>query len=52
MITNNTRRTGQIESKIGMAKAAFNNKKTLFTSKLDLHLKKKRVKCHTWIMAA
>jgi hypothetical protein len=30
----------EIKSRICMAKAAFNRKKTLFTSKLDLHLKK------------
>jgi hypothetical protein len=29
-----------------MAKAAFNKKKTLFTSKLDLELRKKLVKCY------
>jgi hypothetical protein len=29
-----------------MAKAAFNRKKTLFTSKLDLELRKKSVKCY------
>jgi len=29
-----------------MAKAAFNEKKTLFTSKLDLNLRKKLVKCY------
>jgi len=34
-----------------MAKAAFNKKKTLFTSKLDLNLRKKLVKCHIWSMA-
>jgi hypothetical protein len=33
-----------------MAKAAF-NEKTLFTSKLDLNLKKKLVKCYIWSMA-
>ena len=31
-----------------MAKAAFNNKKTLFTSKSDLNLRKKLVKCYIW----
>jgi len=30
-------------------KAAF-NKKTLFTSKLDLNLRKKLVKCYIWSM--
>ena len=34
-----------------MAKAAFNNKKTLFTSKLDSNLRKKLVKCYIWSMA-
>ena len=33
-----------------MAKAAF-NKKTLFTSKLNLNLRKKLVKCYVWNMA-
>jgi hypothetical protein len=33
-----------------MAKAAF-NKKTLFTSKLDLNLRKKLVNCYTWSTA-
>jgi hypothetical protein len=31
-----------------MAKAAFNSKKTLFTSKLDLDLRMKLVKCYIW----
>jgi hypothetical protein len=34
-----------------MAKAAFNKKKTLFTSKLDLSLRKKLVKCYIWSIA-
>jgi len=34
-----------------MAKAAFNKKKNRFTSKLDLHLRKKLVKCYVWSMA-
>jgi hypothetical protein len=34
-----------------MAKAAFNKKKTLFTSKLDLELRKKLVKCYIWSIA-
>ena len=34
-----------------MAKDAFNKKKNLFTSKLDLNLKKKLVKCYVWSMA-
>ena len=34
-----------------MTKAAFNKKKTLFTSKLDLNLRKKLVNCYIWSMA-
>ena len=34
-----------------MTKAAFNKKKTHFTSKLDLNLRKKLVKCYIWSMA-
>ena len=36
MLTNDGRCTYEIKSRIPMAKAAFNKKKTLFTSKLDL----------------
>jgi hypothetical protein len=34
-----------------MAKETFNRKKTLFTSKLDLELRKKLVKCYIWSIA-
>ena len=34
-----------------MTKAAFNKQKTLFTSKLDLNLRKKLVKCYIRSMA-
>ena len=34
-----------------MAKAAFDNKKTLFTGTLDLNLRKKLVKCYIWSIA-
>ena len=34
-----------------MAKAAFKKKKTLFTRKLDLNLRKKLIKCYIWSMA-
>jgi len=33
-----------------MPKAAFNKKKTLFTSEMDLNLRKKLIKCHIWSM--
>jgi hypothetical protein len=32
-----------------MAKAAFNKKRSLFISTLDLELRKKLVKCYVWI---
>ena len=41
----------EIKFKISMAKAAFNKTNTLFTSKLDLNLRKKLIKCYTWSMA-
>jgi hypothetical protein len=37
--------------RIGTAKAAFNKKRTLFTSTLDLELRKKLVKCYIWSIA-
>jgi hypothetical protein len=36
---------------MAMAKAAFYKKKTLFTSKLHLNLKKKLGKCYVWSIA-
>ena len=34
-----------------MAKAAFNKMRALFTSTLDLELRKKLVKCYIWSIA-
>jgi len=34
-----------------MAKAAFNKKRALFTSTLNLELRKKLVKCYIWSTA-
>ena len=34
-----------------MAKGAFNKKRTLFTSTLDLEFRKKLVKCYVWNIA-
>jgi hypothetical protein len=34
-----------------MVKAAFNKRRTLFTSTLDLELRKKLVKCYVWSIA-
>jgi hypothetical protein len=51
IITNDARCTQYIKARIAMAKAAFNRKKTLFTSKLDLELGKKLGKCYIWSIA-
>jgi hypothetical protein len=46
ILTNDGRCTSEIKCRIAMAKAAFNKKRTLFTSTLDLELRKKPVKCY------
>jgi hypothetical protein len=51
MLTNDGRCMCEIKSRIAMAKAAFNKKKTLFTSTLDLNFRKKLVKCYIWSRA-
>ena len=51
MLTNDGRGTCEIKSRITMTKAAFDKKKTLFTSTLDLNLRKKLLKCYIWSMA-
>jgi hypothetical protein len=51
MITKDVRCTREIKSRSAMANAAFNKKKALFTSKLDLNLRKKLVKCYIWSIA-
>jgi hypothetical protein len=50
MTWHDARCTREIKSRISMAKAAF-NKKTLFTTKLDLNLRKKLLKCYIWSTA-
>jgi len=47
LIRIDARCTYEIKSRIAMAKAAFNMKKTLFTRKLDSNLRQKLVKCYT-----
>jgi hypothetical protein len=49
MLTDDGRCTCEIKFRIAMATATF-NKKNLFTSKLDLNLRKKLVKCYIWSM--
>jgi hypothetical protein len=51
MLTTDGRHTCEIKSRIAMEKAAFNKKRALFTSKMDLELTKKPVKCYIWSIA-
>jgi len=48
ILTNDGRCTCEVKCRIAMAKSAFNKKKALFTSTLDLELRKKLVKCYIW----
>jgi hypothetical protein len=48
ILTNDGRCTCEINCRIAMDKAAFNRKRALFTSTLDLELRKKLVKCYIW----
>jgi hypothetical protein len=48
---NDARCTREIKARFTMEKAAFNEKKTSFTSILDLSLTKKLVKCYIWSIA-
>jgi hypothetical protein len=41
----------EIKSRIAVAKVAFNKKRAVFTSKIDLELRKKLVKCYIWGVA-
>ena len=50
-VTNDGSCMCEIKSRISMAKAAFNKNKTLFTSIMDLNLRKKLIKCYIWSMA-
>ena len=51
MLTNDERYTCGIKFRIAMTKAAFNKKRALFSSTLDLKLRKKLVKCYIWSIA-
>jgi hypothetical protein len=48
MLTNNETCTCEIESSIAMTKAAFISQRAIFTSKMDLELRKKPVKSYSW----
>jgi len=51
ILTNDGRCTCEIKCRIARAKAAFNKKRTLFTSTLYLELRKNLVKCYVWSIA-
>jgi hypothetical protein len=51
MIKNDIRCICEIKFRIPMAKAAFNKKKAVFVSKLDLNLRNKVVNCYIWSIA-
>ena len=51
ILTNDGRCTCEMKCRITMAKAAFNKKRALFTSTLDLELRKKLLKCCIWSTA-
>jgi len=51
ILTNDGRCICEIKRRIAMAKAAFNKKRAVFTSTLDLELRKKLVKCYIWSIA-
>ena len=51
ILTNDGRGTCEIKCRIAMAKAAFNKKRAVFASTLDLELRKKLVKCYIWSIA-
>jgi hypothetical protein len=48
MITNDVTCTCEIKSRIAVVEVAFNRKKTLFTNKLGLNLRKKLVESYIW----
>ena len=51
MVTHDSKFTREIKSRIAMGKTAFNTKKTLLSNLLDLHLRKKLLKCCVWSTA-
>ena len=48
MITNYAKCRGEIKPKIVMATAVVNKRKAPVTSKLDVNLREKLVKCYIW----
>jgi len=50
-LTNDGRCNCEIKCRIAVAKAAFNKKRALFISTLDLELRKRLAKCYIWSIA-
>jgi hypothetical protein len=50
MLTNDARGTLELKYRIALAKEAI-NKKNILARKLDLNLRKERVKCYIWSIA-
>jgi uncharacterized protein YaaW (UPF0174 family) len=48
MLTNDGRCICEIKSMVAMANAAFNKKRAVFTSKMDLELRSKLLQRHSW----
>jgi len=48
MVAIGARCTWEIKCRIAMVKVAFSNKKAVFTSRLDLNLRKSLVKYYIW----
>jgi len=48
---NDAKCSHEITSMTAMAKAAFNKKRTLFSSKFEFSLREKLVKCYLWSIA-
>jgi len=51
MLTNDGRCTCEIKCRVAMVKAAFNKKRALCISTMDVKLRKKLVKCYIWSIA-
>ena len=51
MITNNVICKREFKYRMAVAKAAFSDKRTVFTGSLDLNLRKKLKKCYIWNIA-
>jgi hypothetical protein len=48
MTKNDVRCICEIKSRIAKTKAAFHKKKALFSCKMELNLRRKRLKCYIW----